>query len=252
MLKPLLTLGALALMTSAAPAVASITVYAHDLTGFNSATGAPPIAIDFDTLSGNIAGTEISGVTFSSPPGNSLDVVRATSTTSVLGAPAHKLPATSGDFVLSPGGTTMPGGPNLAEEDSLELVFTSPVSAFGLDVLFESLDCCSYFDYTVYGAGDVVLSSGFLPTSGSGAFSGSVFLGFASDDVSTDITRIVFTESDGDSTNPDANVGYDTFRFFAPATGVPEPGTWAMMLLGFGMAGAALRFGRSPEQPKVA
>lgn len=43
-------------------------------------------------------------------------------------------------------------------------------------------------------------------------------------------------------------VGYDQITFGAATPGgtgaVPEPGTWAMMLVGFGMTGAALRYRR--------
>lgn len=42
--------------------------------------------------------------------------------------------------------------------------------------------------------------------------------------------------------NATTGVGYDDFRFDA----LPEPSTWAMMLLGFGAIGIALRRRRSP------
>jgi hypothetical protein len=38
---------------------------------------------------------------------------------------------------------------------------------------------------------------------------------------------------------------------FAPR-GVPEPATWAMMILGFGMVGAGLRLARRPDAVKIA
>ena len=42
--------------------------------------------------------------------------------------------------------------------------------------------------------------------------------------------------------DPPDIVGTNAFRFFAPSAGsVPEPTTWAMMLLGFGVIGFALR-----------
>jgi len=239
-------LSALTLLASAAPALATVTVFDGNLAGFNAAASSPPVTINFDALSGNIAGNTISGVTFSSPDGNTLEVVPASTTVSLLGGPSHNLSATSGLNVLSPGGATMPGGSTLAERDSLQLDFASPVNAFGLDILFESLDCCSFMSYTIYGAGNVVLSSGGVNASGPGTASGPWFFGFISDNAATNATRIVFTETDGDSVNPDANVGYDTLRFVAQAVGaVPEPSSWAMMLLGFGFIGAVLRSRRS-------
>jgi hypothetical protein len=43
-------------------------------------------------------------------------------------------------------------------------------------------------------------------------------------------------------TNDDfAGLAYDYFAFDAGAVGIPEPSTWAMMLLGFGAVGSALR-----------
>ncbi len=40
------------------------------------------------------------------------------------------------------------------------------------------------------------------------------------------------------------STGFDAFEIDALAAAVPEPGTWAMMILGFGLAGGALRFRR--------
>ena len=39
---------------------------------------------------------------------------------------------------------------------------------------------------------------------------------------------------------------------FAPVTAIPEPGTWSLMLLGFGMCGLALRFRRRPSAAAIA
>lgn len=36
-------------------------------------------------------------------------------------------------------------------------------------------------------------------------------------------------------------LAYDDFRFDAAARGVPEPAAWALMIVGFGLAGGALR-----------
>lgn len=239
-------LTAVALLTAAAPAHATLSVFEGDLAGFNAAAGNPPITIDFESQSGqNLAGQTVAGVTFLSPAGNSLDVVPAASTVSLIGGPTHSLPATSGTQILSPGGATLPGGPTLAESDGLRIDFASPVSAFGLDILFESLDGFSLFGYTIYDApnGNVIATNPFIAIPGT-CCSGSYFLGFVSNAPSTNIGSIVFNEDDSNDVNPDANVGYDTFRFAAPTGGVPEPATWASSLLGFGILGAAMRFYR--------
>jgi hypothetical protein len=114
-----------------------------------------------------------------------------------------------------------------------------------LDVLFQSLDCCTFMSYTVFGPGNVVLLSGGVPSPnglGGGAPPGSVFLGWTS--TISDITGILLSESDNNNQNPDNNYGYDSFRFAAPAAQpVPEPGTW--LLLGGGLALVANRLRRS-------
>ena len=40
---------------------------------------------------------------------------------------------------------------------------------------------------------------------------------------------------------PDGTLGVDDFSFTLPGGGVPEPATWAMMLIGFGIVGGAIR-----------
>ena len=79
MRKAFAAVSALALVTAGGSAVAAVNV-TQDLTTFNTNAGSPPIVINFDSLSGNLAGTTISGVTFTSPPGNTLEVVPDAST----------------------------------------------------------------------------------------------------------------------------------------------------------------------------
>jgi hypothetical protein len=51
-----------------------------------------------------------------------------------------------------------------------------------------------------------------------------------------DIVKLEMSSNDG------AGVTYDNFRFTAgDGGGVPEPATWAMMIAGFGLVGAASR-----------
>lgn len=68
------------------------------------------------------------------------------------------------------------------------------------------------------------------------------FLGVTSD--SANITSIRFTESDGNGTN-DFAIG--PLQLIGNVAGVPEPATWAMMLIGFGAIGLAVRRGRKQK-----
>jgi hypothetical protein len=250
--KPLAFLGASVLAATlstgpwASTAHAAVSVFQGDLAGFNAAAGNPPITIDFDNPAlTDVTGATISGVTFTSPDGNTLDVVNAADTFSPpgYGDATNKLPATSGARILSPGGTDLIQGPDIRQRDGLALSFASPVGAFGVDVLFQSLDGFSFTSYTIYDSAMNPISSGGLNIPGPGG-GGVFFIGFTSDAAATDFKRIVFTESDDNDVNPDSNIGYDTLRFVAPTGGIPEPSTWALSILGFGLMGGALRASR--------
>ena len=134
--------------------------------------------------------------------------------------------------MLSPGGASLVPGPALAEQDSLQIGFASAVSAFGLDVTFQSLDYCTFLSYSVLDSSNNVPLSGSVTSTnslGGGAPAGSIFLGWTSN--INDISKIVLTESDNDSTFPDNNLGYDSFRFAQPTT-VPEPASGIGLLAG--------------------
>ena len=171
-----------------------------------------------------------------------LDVVDASTTFSPYG-PLYAPPATSGANVLSPGGANLVDGPDIRQRDGLDISFSTPVSAFGLDMLFESLDGFSLAGATVYGPDKttVLYSNTFLSIpaiTGGGAY----FLGFVSDSAATNIGRIVFNDDDDNNVNPDANLGYDTFRFVAPTVGqVPEPTTVAVFFAGLAGLGSLRR-----------
>jgi hypothetical protein len=230
-------------------ASAGVTVYSQNLAGFNTAAGNPPITINFDSIASgtDISGQTISGVTFIQQ-GAPLIVVKGTDTYTPAGVfsgtvdiSTNKLYSTSGLNVLSPGGVVLgPGLNNAIENDSLELLFASPVSAFGFDHLSQSADSASYTFINVYDASNILLYSGGVPISninnmGGGAPGGADFWGILS--TSANISKIIITEADNNAVYPDCNIGFDTFRYFNNTTSVPEPAT--MLLLGLGLMGIA-------------
>jgi hypothetical protein len=240
-------LAALAALAFATPASATL-VFFGDLTNFNLATGAPPVSLDFDSIAPgtDLAGSNLGGLAFSSGAGNTLEVVDASTTFTAGGfvPPGgdtdNRLFATSGANVLSPGGAALVPGPDLGQEDSLTITFTRPISALGLDILFQSLDGVSFLSISATDTngsavtgniGIPALPNGSDPASPSSA-GGSTFVGIVSD---VDLVSITFIDSDANNANPDSNIGYDSFRFF-PAQ-VPEPS--AILLLALGVAGLA-------------
>lgn len=237
---------ALLVLTGLAARDSSATIVTFtNLAAFDAAAGSPAIAIDFDAIATgtNLAGSTVNGVTFSSPGSNTLDVVAGASTftngaafsSGIIDASTNKLFPTSGENVLSPGGAELVPGTDVRELDSLQLDFSTPLAAFGLDILYQSFDFAPFTTFSVFDSSSSLLASGSTPAGpgGAGAPGGSAFLGWVSDAPATNIARIIFTESDDNASNPDSNIGYDTFRF--GASQVPEPGS--LWLLLFSLAG---------------
>jgi hypothetical protein len=210
---------------------AAVTTFAMDLAGFNAAAGNPPVVVDFDSIAPgtDIGGQTIAGVSFSpSPTGAPLIVVRASDTTTpaagftgIIDAATNTLPATSGENILSPGGTTLGPGPDDAvENDDLILTFATPVSAVGFDHLSQSADGFGFTNVTVLDGASNVLFSGSIPISnlgGGGAPAAADFWGIVSD--ANDIARIEVDEGDNNNSFPDCNIGFDTFRVAGLAGG---------------------------------
>lgn len=243
-------------LLSAGPAPAAILEFdgPSALASFNAAAGNPPISISFDDIptGTNLAGATVGGVTFGSPLGNTLEVVAGASTFTPSGffgvsdSSTNKLFPTSGANVLSPGGITLVPGPALGQEDSLQLDFATPLTAFGLDILFQSLDFASFTSWQVFGPDLSLVASGSVDTTeggGGGAPGGAHFIGFVSNDPLTNIRRIVFFDEDRDNIFPDANIGYDSLRFF-PLQRVPEPGSLILIGGGLIVTAAAARWRR--------
>lgn len=213
----------------------SVATFVNNLAGFNNAAGTPPVVVDFDSITAgtDITGSTLSGVKFelgNQSPSAPLIVTRATDTftpsgfSGVINASTNKLIATSGQNVLSPGGTQLAPGPNaLLENDDVKITFAQPVSAVGFDVLYQSLDTSSSTQVTVLDSNGNVLSSSTLSIpggGGSGAPGGTIFYGYVS--TRANIATILIDEIDSDATNPDSNIGIDSLRVggLIPSTAV--------------------------------
>lgn len=118
--------------------------------------------------------------------------------------------------------TASPFG-NAGRETAIEFTFAQPIYAFGAD--YRHLFANDYLKVEVDG---VVIDIGDLGARG--------FWGFTS---TTSFSKIVMTSS----TVGQSAVGQiDNVRYASGlASAVPEPSAWAMMIVGFGLAGAAVR-----------
>jgi hypothetical protein len=98
--------------------------------------------------------------------------------------------------------------------------FATPITAFGLDTAFSQARTATF--------------SGGVSGSLALAANTASFFGVISD---TPFTSVVVEVS-----GSGVNVGFDALAYGTAATaGVPEPGTWALMIAGFGLLGAAMR-----------
>ena len=230
-----------------APSPPVITTYFNDLEGFNLAHGDPPIVVTFDSFmpgvrlrAGTSVGNHLYGISLNpgpvsdaGSPSAALVVVRASATFTppsyyyTGGAWGHRvpitatdrfrLPATSCEQILSPGGAVLAAGFNPSlENDDLEIVFDDPVAVVGFDILFQRLDGEAYASVSLFDVDGVKLYEGeVLQPVGLVEFplaGGSCFVGFS---VGVPIIkRIVVDDRDDNDEQPDANIGYDTFRYF--------------------------------------
>ena len=198
-----------------------------ELAAFNIEARNPGIAVDFEEIAPdtNINGLTINGATFKSVV-NSLTVVTAVDTFTPSGfrnipnPETNTLSATTGTMILSPGGVELVPGPDPREIDDLQISFAAPIKAFGIDILFQSLDSSSYINVRLLrGDVEIAVVQVFTPNLPGGSPAGSHFIGFISVVSETDFDTIQFRESDSDANYPDANIGYDTLYF---AQAIPE------------------------------
>jgi len=210
----------LSLMTTGvSTTLGSVVLYSKNKPGFIAAAPAAGVRANFDGIATgtNIANQIIGGMKFIQT-GAPLIVVRGADTETsgaFTGAPnpaSNQLLPTSGENVLSPGGTHLGPGPDPStEDDSLTIIFDPPVRAFGFDHISQSADGFSFTSIAVKNGTGNSLFVGSVAIStlgGGGAPAGADFWGIVSSQA--DIASVVITEGDNNSQFPDCNIGYDT------------------------------------------
>jgi PEP-CTERM motif len=148
---------------------------------------------------------------------NASDGVNASTYTTSQGDGARPAFGSIGDFeVVGSGGT-------------FDYLFAAPVSFF--DLVVGSLD--SYNTLKIFS------------TSGTTTLNGCEIVGcgvgVANGDQSSPLSNGIVRYSGSGITGFEATSAGTAFEFDAIRTGAPEPATWALLLLGFGAVGAALR-----------
>ncbi|MGZ6016303.1 MAG: PEPxxWA-CTERM sorting domain-containing protein [Phenylobacterium sp.] len=212
---------AFALVSAALPAAAAVTITYSDRASFSAAAG-PLTTETFESCAGN---SQVNNALSASHPGPCGSIVAG-----VRFAP----PPGGQDYVAPPGQTgnpTIAFGVNSPPYEALTVDFTgSNTVAFGAD-LFQNSGAggqtpgLAPYEVRVRFLGgdpDTVFSFGVA--------SGGTFFGFTSD---TAIDSLGITRLDGYPIIDNAS--------FTPSNAVPEPASWALMLMGFGGLGALLR-----------
>jgi hypothetical protein len=190
-----------ACLLAALPAQGAIIQYT-DVTAFNFAAGVTTLETFDAFLDGNLApSTDLGAFTVST---NST----ASITTLPFGNDVNGTRYLQADIFAGIG----PG--------TITFTFDAPIMAFGAN--FASLNNGSPRTFATVGGTDFNP----LPNAPS-------FLGFVS---STGFTTVTFTNPFGGGDND--SFGVDNLRFGGV---VPEPATWAMMIIGFGAAGSVIR-----------
>jgi hypothetical protein len=118
-----------------------------------------------------------------------------------------------------------------ASPDTATFTFDSAINAFGIDVIGLG-DVGSTNFFLNVGSGPLALQQNY-----SAAESTVTFAGVTSTTAFTSVTFSGSRVGDG--------IFFDRLRFGTSAIpAVPEPATWAMMFVGFGMMGASMRYRR--------
>jgi hypothetical protein len=139
------------------------------------------------------------------------------------------------------GFNTTPGGSYFVELQGGSLTFTFAQSIQSFGAYLSGVQTNFFHDSVTFSDG----SSQSIALTGSGTSSNVgelAFVGFTDPGKSISSVTIVAGGSGGYDF-----IGVDDVRFRTTVTGVPEPATWAMMLVGFGGLGVVLRSRRRVE-----
>ncbi len=124
-------------------------------------------------------------------------------------------------------GTSGPQTVFFATPDSITFTFSSAINAFGIDVI--GLGTVGATNLTMsYSGGSSVLYTAVTGSSSTARFAGLV-------DTTNAFTSVTFS-----ATQRDDGIDFDRLQYGA-TTSVPEPGAWALLILGFGALGSQIR-----------
>ena len=203
---------ALAASVTTLGAASAATLTSLDRATFQAAIGGGVSYQDFDGLAVDSLLTDDGNVTYSTTGGTPLVTDDYLTSTSPQG-----LGATNVGFFLT--------------TDSLTLTFDSAITAFAIDINTFATADGSYSG--LLNTGDTVDSIfETFPGFGTGQF-----IGFISD---TAFTSLTISSPGGFAYTVDTLI-YGEARDVIEPGAIPEPGTWALMIGGFGLAGASLR-----------
>ena len=236
-------LAAVATVSCVAQAHAALTVYSGQDTFSTAVIGPNPnsaaAAAAFDAAVSGLGSGSL--VNFESAPlGNINNLTIAPGVTlsgTNIFAANHTIRNTSNfpSYPTVDGFNTTVGGANFVEVfgGTLRFSFATPIRAFG--AYFSGIQTNFYPDNITFSDG--TSQTLFVPGAGTNGFTGALsFLGFTDPGKSISSITLVASNAFG----ADA-IGVDDVRFLGVPAGIPEPASWALMLGGFGLVGAAMR-----------